>query len=122
MKDQRVEALEEAYFDTLEQAESRAIQLTEETGNPYVAYKSTFAFKPYIVSAMPKVGDDVSMTFNGDSYPVGKIVRISKTYNRITTDEGVRFTRVGPNSWKQGGKKGAFSLIVGIHEEQNPHF
>lgn len=109
-------------FESLEQAELRATELTEETGNPYIAYERDYAMTRYVVAAMPKVGDEASMTFNGDYYPVGKIVRISKTYNRITTDQGVAFTRVGPNSWKQGGKKGAFSLIIGTHDKRNPHF
>lgn len=109
-------------FDNLAAAEARAAELEEATGEKHVAYKSTYACDPYLAARLPQIGDEVSMGFNGDYYPCGKIARISPTYNRITTDEGTVFTRVGPNSWKRGGKSGAFSLIQGVRDERNPHF
>lgn len=109
-------------FDTLEAAEARATELEAETGNPYIAYKTDYVSDPFIAAALPKVGDEASRAFNGDAYPCGKIVKISKTYFRITTEDGTTFTRVGPNSWKEGGKKGAFSLIEGRVEKRNPSF
>lgn len=109
-------------FKTLSEAEERAKELTEETGEQHIAYKTNYVINPFAAERLPQIGDKVSKSFNGDSYPVGVIARISKTYNRITTDTGLKFTRVGPNSWKQGGQKGAFSLIQGHHSERNPHF
>lgn len=98
-------------FDTLEAAEARAVKLEAETGEKHIGYKSDYFFEPYYVSRLPHVGDEVSMGFNGDYYPCGRVARISPTYHRITTDEGTVFTRVGPNKWKRGGKSGAFSLV-----------
>lgn len=109
-------------FDNLEAAEAKAQELTEQTGELHVAYKSSYVCDPFVAARLPQVGDEVSMGFNGDYYPLGKITRISKTYSRITTESGRVFTRVGPVSWKEGGKRGAFSLVQGKHDERNPHF
>lgn len=109
-------------FDTLEAAEARAAELTEQTGEQHIAYDAGYVFDKFMAARLPQVGDEVSMAFNGDYYPVGTIARISATYSRITTSEGVVFTRVGPCSWKQGGKRGAFSLIQGVHDRRNPEF
>ena len=109
-------------FETMEAAEARAIELENETGEAHVAYESDYPFNPYVAQRMPQIGDEVSMGFNGDYYPMGKITKISKTYFRITTENGATFTRVGPFSWKKGGKRGTFSLVQGVHDERNPHF
>ena len=108
-------------FDNLEAAEARARELEAETGEKYVAFETDYACDPYAAERLPHVGDEVSKAFNGDYYPCGKIAKISKTYYRITTEDGNTFTRVGPNSWKEGGKKGAFSLIEGVVDRRNPH-
>ena len=115
-------SLEMYRFKDLASAEAKANQLTEETGEQHIAYKSTYLFDPFIAVRLPQIGDEVSMGFNGDYYPRGTITRISKTYSKITTSVGTVFSRVGPNSWKQGGKKGAFSLVHGHRDERNPHF
>ena len=109
-------------FDNLAAAEARAAELEASTGEKHVAYRSSYACDPYLAARLPQIGDEVSMAFNGDYYPCGKIARISPTYNRITTDDGTIFTRVGPACWKRGGKSGAFSLIQGHRDERNPHF
>lgn len=68
----------------------------------------------------PKVGDDVSMSFNGDSYPCGKIVSISKSMKLITTSDGKKFyRRKQSGTWLNGG---TFALVRGIIDERNPHF
>lgn len=68
----------------------------------------------------PKVGDDVSMSFNGDSYPCGKIVSISKSMKLITTSDGKKFyRRKQSGTWLNGG---TFALVQGIIDERNPHF
>lgn len=109
-------------FDNLLDAEGRAFQLTLETGKEHIAYKSSYVIDPYVVTMLPQVGDPVSKAFNGDSYPCGSIAKISKTKAKITTTTGDTFSRVGPNSWKIGGKHGTFSLVSGHHDERNPHF
>lgn len=108
-------------FDNMADAEARAEELTA-AGVAHIAYKSDYAVDPYVAARLPQIGDEVSMGFNGDAYPVGTITKISKTYKRITTSDGRIFTRVAPIRWKQGGKKGAFSLIQGHVEKRNPHF
>lgn len=109
-------------FATAAEAGARAGELTAATGDLHVAYETTYVFNKFAVAAMPKVGDEVSMGFNGDYYPEGKIARISPTYKTITTTTGVRFTRTGQMEWKQGGKRGAFSMVRGHRDERNPHF
>ena len=67
----------------------------------------------------PAVGDEVSMSFNGDSYPCGKIITISKTMKRITTDTGKVFYRKRQSGvWSEG----TFCMIPGHVNERNPHF
>lgn len=80
----------------------------------------------YDVQCLPKVGDDVSYAFNGDSYPCGKIVSISKSLKVIVTKdeakgEGVKkFYRVRETgTWRNAG---TWSLISGHHYTQNPSF
>lgn len=74
----------------------------------------------------PAVGDVVSKGFNGDSYPVGKIVKISAKGMKLITvqaDDGtvLRFYRKGERAaWVQAG--GTWSLIHGTHNERNPSF
>lgn len=109
-------------FKTMTEAQDRAELLTNQTGEHHVAYESNYSINRFIAQRLPQVGDDASMGFNGDYYPCGKIVRISPTYNRITTSNGVAFTRVGPCSWVRGGKRGTFSLIQGVINRRNPEF
>ena len=72
----------------------------------------------------PAVGDDVSKGFNGDYYPVGKIVRMTPISMRVITVDGPRgklkFWRNGARaSWTLSG--GTWGLAMGIHNDQNPH-
>ena len=73
----------------------------------------------YSIARAPAIGDRVSKSFNGDSYPCGVIVKISKSFRRIETDEKrVFFRQKQTGRWQVSG----WSLINGHHEEQNPHF
>ena len=85
---------------------------------------------PYNVAHMPQVGDEVSMAFNGDYYPMGTITAISKSGEKITTSEGRVFRRPRKllkdregREFKQfGWKNGPFQLIAGHHDRRNPSF
>ena len=73
----------------------------------------------------PAVGDDVSKGFNGDYYPIGKIVKISGANQRIVTVDGpyglLKFYRRRlTGSWVQSG--GTWGLVAGIVDRLSPEF
>lgn len=78
------------------------------------------------VMACPKVGDDASKGFNGDYYPVGKIVSISAApTRRVITVDGprgkLRFYRRGLSAgWTQAG--GTWGLVQGVVNRYNQEF
>lgn len=77
----------------------------------------------YDVIEAPKVGDDVSRAFNGDYYPVGKIVAIHKNYRRIVVD-GDRGRLIFSRRKESGAwvNKGMWSLVPGVINRLNPEF
>jgi fermentation-respiration switch protein FrsA (DUF1100 family) len=83
----------------------------------------------YDVVVCPKVGEDVSRGFNGDYYPVGKIIGITgagrRSITTMATDgSGVvrKFYRVKlSGAWKEGGGS-PFCLVPGVRHEWNPEF
>ena len=85
-------------------------------------YPTSFEFYRrygYSIARAPVIGDLVSMSFNGDSYPCGTIAKISKSLRRVETNEGKVFYRKQETGrWLQGG----WALINGHIREQNPHF
>lgn len=105
---------------TIEQCTDIADQITAITGNVCLASKegSYFCF-----TYAPKIGDDVSSGFNGDSSYVGKVTKIGKNYSNIyVTDESGNETvfrkKKNMSTWKDGYRY----LCVGIHNTYNPHF
>lgn len=76
----------------------------------------------YEVIEAPAVGDEVSKGFNGDYYPVGKIVKISDSYRVISVDGPrgkMKFYRKGESSgWSCKG----WGLVRGVHDRMNPEF
>ena len=102
-------------------AEKYAKQISELTGKPYTAIDSGPGVSPrYDVGSIPQIGDKVSYSFNGDSYPDGVIVAITDKL-QVTTSEGHKYRRRGlTGTWLRTG--GTWSLIQGHHYEQNPHF
>ncbi len=107
-------------WKTFDQAQAIAEKLTTATGNHYIATDAGAHVSPrFDVAEVPQVGDAVSMSFNGDSYPVGNIVKISKTLKRITTSTGKVFTRKRDTGCRSDG---TFSMIAGHISEKNPHF
>jgi hypothetical protein len=111
---------------TFEQAKVVAKALTDskEKGR-FIATDSGGASLPaFDVIRLAEVGDPVSYAFNGDYYPCGHIVSVSKTLKRITAedDKGRRcvFNRVrSTGCWRMNG---TWSLVSGHIKKQNPHF
>ena len=78
----------------------------------------------YGVITLPKLGEDVSCSFNGDSYPCGKITRITPSL-RITATDDRGNTKVFNRYKQSGGWKmvgGTWWMVEGIHYERNPSF
>jgi hypothetical protein len=110
-------------FPDMAFAESLAASASELEGRLFIGADSGAHVSPrHNVVEAPKVGDEVSMSFNGDSYPIGKIVKISDSL-RVVSVEGpkgpMKFYREGKSArWASKG----WSLIPGSVYEQNPHF
>lgn len=74
----------------------------------------------YDVVEAPAVGDEVSFAFNGDSYPDGQIVKITKTF-QVQTSTGKRYRRYkNTGVWLKEG--GTWHLRQGHVSTQNPSF
>lgn len=107
-------------FKSLHEVEMIAAILTELTGETYLAFDNgEYTSHRFGVIVPPKVGDDVSYGFNGDYYPCGKVVRITKSW-RIYTEKHVFFRRKQSTQWVKKG--GTWALVKGIVDERNPHF
>lgn len=102
-------------------AKTLAAYLTAMTGKPWIGVDEGGGCWPrFRVLEAPQIGDFVSKSFNGDSYPIGTITKISPTW-QITTDSGVKFRRYRETGgWKQTG--GTWWMVKGHHDERNPHF
>lgn len=106
-------------WDSFEEVTAIAESLTEKYGKKFLPTESSSCFPKFDVIEAPEVGDFVSRSFNGDSYPVGKIVKISSSYRRIQTEDGTIFyRRQHTGSWVNN----SFFLVKGNHSELNPHF
>jgi hypothetical protein len=104
-----------------EQCEELAKKVTEVSGVEYQAADAGEHVSPrYSIFVPPKVGDKVSKSFNGDSYPCGEIVRITPK-QMVITSTGHKFNRRKNSAgWKQVG---GYSWMIGGHvDERNPHF
>lgn len=101
-------------------ADSYAALLTEKLGRTFLATDATRSTSPrYDVIEAPKVGDLVSKSFNGDTYPEGVITKITPKW-QITTSTGAKFRRFKDSAgWKATG--GTWWMTGGHHYEQNPH-
>jgi hypothetical protein len=108
-------------FETRKDADTVATYLTSMTGETYLGVDEGPGVSPrYRVIKAPKVGDFVSKSFNGDSYPVGTITKISPTWI-VTTDVGKKFRRwKETGGWREQGR--GFWMVKGHHDERNPHF
>lgn len=111
-------------FKSFEVAEEMAAAATKFTGKLHIATDAGKWTSPqFDVIAAPAVGDKVSQSFNGDSYPRGTIVKVSKTLKKITTSDGTatwEFYRCRTTgSWIINGYA---SMVAGHVSEQNPSF
>lgn len=74
-----------------QQADLLASQATEFTEQLHIAIDRGAHVSPrFDVIRCPAVGDKVSYSFNGDSYPDGEITKVSPTLKVITTSTGSR--------------------------------
>jgi hypothetical protein len=113
-------------WKSFKRAEQVAAELNEIHGKPiYLATDSGPHVSPrYDVIVIPQVGDEVSYSFNGDTYPDGKITFVSdasKNFRIIKTDTGsVYYRRKLAGGWLKVG--GTWSLVRGHINERNPSF
>lgn len=74
----------------------------------------------YDVIEAPKLGDEVSASSNGDTYPEGTITRITPKW-QVTTSTGVKFRRVKETAgWHK--VNGNSWMCSGHIDERNPSF
>lgn len=106
------------WLDTEELAE----KCTKFAGEKYLATDAGEYVSPrFDVIKAPKVGDDVSKAFNGDYYPMGKIVKVSDDFKRVTVDgergKHVFYRRKDSGTWLLNR---TWRLVSGVHNEWNP--
>lgn len=108
-------------FFSFEDAQTMSSYLTAMTGTMWLAADEGRGVYPrFRIVEAPKVGDKVSKSFNGDSYPCGEITRITPTWI-VTTSDGSKFRRFKESGgWREQGR--GFWMIGGHVYEQNPHF
>lgn len=108
-------------WKSFERVTEIAAQLTETTGVTYLPVDSGPNVSPrYDVITAPVVGMKVTKAFNGDYYPEGVIVSISKTFKRVETSTGVVFfRRKNSGSWIENG---TWSMVEGHESRLNPSF
>ena len=107
----------ELEYSSLEYVMFLAQKATEQFGTLYVPTNSSSRFG---IVEVPKVGDPVSYTINGDYTPCGYVERLTPTLIVITTT-GDRFRRYKESGgWVREGTD--YIHLVGGHIfERNPH-
>ena len=106
---------------TLARAEDIAAQATALGGARYVATENPSCWPRFDVVEALKVGDAVSYSFNGDTYPDGLIVKVSESLRVARTDTGSVYYRRGKTgTWVKAG--GTWALVHGHRSERNPCF
>jgi hypothetical protein len=99
-------------------ATAGALWLTEKTGDDHLP--CTRDDRNYYIARCPKVGDKVSYAFNGDYYPDGEIVKVTKTY-QVTTSTGSKYRRRKlSGTWVKVG--GTWSMVHGHISRSNMEF
>ena len=115
-----MEQLSDWDIKDFEHATQHAKELTGAEGVPYIPVdKGPYTSPQYSVTILPRIGDKVSYAFNGDSYPDGYVVKVSKTHKVITTSTGNRYYRLRQtSSWKMHK---TWTLVNGHYDKRNPH-
>jgi hypothetical protein len=98
-----------------------AASLTDQSGHQFIAIdRGDWHWPQYGVIAAPRIGDLVSISFNGDRYPCGRVKSISKTMKVITTTTGRTFYRRRLSAaWINDG---TWTLIAGHISTLNESF
>lgn len=115
-------------WKTLAAAEEIATVLNAAADIRYIAIDNGEWVSPrYDVIVLPKVGDEVSYAFNGDSYPCGKVIRVSSgpDYSQIAAGPDNRGeTRVFYRRKKSGAwiNKKTWTLVRGHVSTYNESF
>lgn len=105
---------------TFEKVESLARGVTELMGALHVATFTEGQSPRHDIIRVPRVGDEVSYSFNGDSTPDGVIVRVTEKFKVVTSTGNEYRRKKNTGSWVRTG--GTWSLIYGHVTERNPHF
>jgi len=108
-------------IETFLMAEEIAAVLTQATEVSHIPIDRGGSRSPrFAAMAAPKLGDKISYSFNGDSYPCGTITLISSSLRRIESSTGrVFWRRKSSGSWILNG---VWSMIPGHVSERNPSF
>jgi hypothetical protein len=105
-------------FESREEAEANLLD------GEIVGDRGPYVWPRYTVLTPPQVGDKVSSGFNGDYYPEGTVVKVSKgpSFRRVETSTGRIF-------WRTRNGKGAgwlahktWGLVPGHIDRRNPSF
>jgi hypothetical protein len=100
------------------QVDGIARYLTAMTGDLYVGTERN---AEYDIVRAPKVGDEVSYAFNGDCYPDGTVVKVSKTLI-VETSTGKTYRRHRDTGGWVSSPGGTWYLVGGHVYTQNPSF
>lgn len=106
---------------SMDAAEAKAIQVSVLMGELYIATDSGPNCHPrFNVVHAPRIGDEVSKSFNGDYYPCGVIIKISKSLKRVETSTGnVFYRRKNTGTWLNDR---TWHMFHGHSNKKNPHF
>lgn len=106
---------------SFEQAEAIAAAASRnDSGRVFIATDSPNAYPRFDVVEVPKVGDEVSMGFNGDYYPRGVVTKVSPDHRIVTTSDGQRFFRRRKTGvWLY---RRMWALVSGHTRKWNPEF
>lgn len=108
-------------WTSMERVQELAAELSKVEGKLFIATDAGPGVSPrYDVIEAPRVGDEISYSFNGDTTPDGKIISISKSLRLIISSTGSRYYRKNQSGCWQ--KSRMWSMVHGHIEERNPHF
>lgn len=109
-------------ISSYENAVEVAAHLTATTGKFHIGidYGEWVSPRFNVIEFSIKAGDLVSMGFNGDYYPEGKVAKVSADKRIVTLENGKRFFRRRLSAAWVHDK--TWSLVPGTRDERNPSF